>query len=77
LRESVYDNAKGILNIVREKAIKKLANKLRSNWSDKRQGAGYASSSTVPAENGKLNRCTGIEVLCSLVVSKCVVIQRK
>ncbi|MGB2604333.1 MAG: hypothetical protein WBC78_12115 [Candidatus Sulfotelmatobacter sp.] len=31
LRDRVYDDAKGILNIAREKEIKKLANKLRSN----------------------------------------------
>ena len=30
LRESLYDDAKGIVNIAREKEIKKLANKLRS-----------------------------------------------
>ena len=29
LRESLYDDAKGIVNIAREKEIKKLANKLR------------------------------------------------
>ena len=30
LRESLFDDAKGIVNIAREKEIKKLANKLRS-----------------------------------------------
>jgi len=35
LLDSLYDDAKGILNIAREKEIKKLANKLRSNRSDK------------------------------------------
>ncbi len=34
LRESLFDDAKGIVNIAREKEIKKLANKLRSNNSD-------------------------------------------
>jgi hypothetical protein len=29
LRDSLYDDAKGIVNIAREKEIKKLANKLR------------------------------------------------
>ena len=29
LRESLYDDAKGIVNITREKEIKKLANKIR------------------------------------------------
>ncbi len=29
LRESLYDDAKGIVNIAREKEIKKLANKIR------------------------------------------------
>ena len=31
LRESIYDDAKGIVNIAREKEIKKLANKLKSD----------------------------------------------
>jgi hypothetical protein len=31
LRESIYDDAKGIVNIARENEIKKLANKLRSS----------------------------------------------
>ena len=31
LRASLYDDAKGIVNIVREKEIKKLANKLEHN----------------------------------------------
>jgi hypothetical protein len=30
LRESLYDDAKGIVNITREKEIRKLANKLRN-----------------------------------------------
>ena len=34
LRESLYDDAKGIVNIAREKEIKKLANKLRSGRQD-------------------------------------------
>ena len=34
LRESLYDDAKGIVNIAREKEIKKLANKLRSSRED-------------------------------------------
>jgi len=34
LRESLYDDAKGIVNIAREKEIKKLANRLRSNRED-------------------------------------------
>ncbi len=34
LRESLFDDAKGIVNIAREKEIKKLANKLRSNNTD-------------------------------------------
>ena len=34
LRDSLYDDAKGIVNIAREKEIKKLASKLRSNRSD-------------------------------------------
>jgi hypothetical protein len=34
LRESLYDDAKGIVNIAREKEIKKLANKLRGNRTD-------------------------------------------
>ena len=34
LRESLYDDAKGIVNIAREKEIKKLANKLRSDRQD-------------------------------------------
>jgi hypothetical protein len=29
LRESLYDDAKGIVNIAREREIKKLANKIR------------------------------------------------
>jgi hypothetical protein len=34
LRESLYDDANGIVNIAREKEIKRLANKVRSgmNW---------------------------------------------
>ena len=31
LRESLYDDAKGVVNIAREKEIKKLASKLRSS----------------------------------------------
>jgi hypothetical protein len=31
LRESIYDDAKGIVNITREREIKNLANKLRSS----------------------------------------------
>jgi len=31
LRESLYDDAKGIVNIPREKEIKNIANKLRSD----------------------------------------------
>jgi hypothetical protein len=31
LRDSLYDDAKGIVNIARENEIKKLANKLKSN----------------------------------------------
>jgi len=31
LRESLYDDAKGIVNIAREKEIKKLASKLKDN----------------------------------------------
>jgi hypothetical protein len=31
LRESLFDDAKGVVNIAREKEIEKLANKLRSN----------------------------------------------
>jgi hypothetical protein len=31
LRESIYDDAKGIVNIAREKEIKKLANKLKGD----------------------------------------------
>jgi len=31
LRESLYDDAKGIVNIAREKEIKDLANKLKNN----------------------------------------------
>jgi hypothetical protein len=31
LRESLYDDAKGVVNIAREKEIKKLANKLRKS----------------------------------------------
>lgn len=34
LRESLSDDAKGIVNIAREKEIKKLANKLRNNGAD-------------------------------------------
>ena len=34
LRDSLYDDAKGIVNIAREKEIKKLANRLRSDRSD-------------------------------------------
>ncbi len=34
LRESLSDDAKGIVNIAREKEIKKLANKLRNNGTD-------------------------------------------
>ncbi len=34
LRESLYDDAKGIVNIAREKEIKKLANKLKSDRAD-------------------------------------------
>jgi hypothetical protein len=34
LRDSLYDDAKGIVNIAREKEIRKLANKLRSNRSE-------------------------------------------
>jgi len=34
LRESLYDDAKGIVNIAREKEIKKLANRLRSDRQD-------------------------------------------
>jgi hypothetical protein len=34
LRESLYDDAKGIVNIAREREIRKLANKLRSNRED-------------------------------------------
>jgi len=30
LRESLYDDANGIVNVAREKEIRKLANKLRS-----------------------------------------------
>ena len=31
LRESLFDDAKGVVNIAREKEIKRLANKLKSN----------------------------------------------
>ena len=34
LRDSLYDDAKGIVNIARENEIKKLANKLRNNRTD-------------------------------------------
>lgn len=34
LRESLFDDAKGIVNIAREKEIKKLANKLRGSQVD-------------------------------------------
>jgi hypothetical protein len=34
LRESLYDDAKGIVNIAREKEIKKLASKLKSDRAD-------------------------------------------
>jgi hypothetical protein len=34
LRESLYDDARGIVNIGREKEIRKLANKLRSKSED-------------------------------------------
>jgi hypothetical protein len=34
LRESLYDDAKGIVNMPREKEIRKLANKLRSESED-------------------------------------------
>lgn len=34
LYESLYDDAKGIVNIAREKEIRKLANKLRNQWDD-------------------------------------------
>ncbi|HWY22663.1 MAG TPA: hypothetical protein VNX26_15660 [Candidatus Acidoferrum sp.] len=34
LRESLFDDAAGIVNIAREKEIKKLANRLRSNRTD-------------------------------------------
>jgi hypothetical protein len=34
LRESLYDDAKGIVNMPREKEIRKLASKLRSNRED-------------------------------------------
>ena len=34
LHESLYDDAKGIVNIAREKEIRKLASKLRSNRDD-------------------------------------------
>ena len=34
LRDSLYDDAKGVVNIARENEIKKLANKLKSNRTD-------------------------------------------
>ena len=34
LRDSLYDDAKGIVNIARENEIKKLANKLKSSRTD-------------------------------------------
>lgn len=34
LRDSLYDDAKGIVNTARESEIRKLANKLRSNRTD-------------------------------------------
>ena len=34
LRDSLFDDAKGIVNIAREKEIKKLANKLRNERAD-------------------------------------------
>jgi hypothetical protein len=34
LRDSIYDDAKGIVNIARENEIRKLANKLRSERTD-------------------------------------------
>jgi hypothetical protein len=34
LRDSLYDDAKGIVNIAREREIKKLANELKGNKED-------------------------------------------
>jgi hypothetical protein len=34
LRDSLYDDAKGIVNIARENEIRKLASKLKSNRTD-------------------------------------------